>query len=141
MLTYPHFNPVALAIGPLHIHWYGLMYLIGFFSAWLLALWRIKHYKLNWCAHEVSDLLFYGAIGVIIGGRLGYMLFYNTAELWASPLSLFKIWQGGMSFHGGLLGLILSMIFFSKKTKTNFFKFADIVSCVAPIGIFFGRIA
>ncbi|HCA89770.1 MAG: prolipoprotein diacylglyceryl transferase [Legionellaceae bacterium] len=140
MLTYPHFNPVALAIGPLHIHWYGLMYLIGFFSAWLLALWRIKHYKLNWCAHEVSDLLFYGAIGVIIGGRLGYMLFYNTAELWASPLSLFKIWQGGMSFHGGLIGVMLALVYSSHRFNKAFLAVSDFVAPLVPLGLAAGRL-
>ena len=92
MLLFPHINPVAVAIGPIQIHWYGLMYLIAFASAWFLAQWRVKHYHLNWSSEQISDLIFYAALGVILGGRIGYMLFYNTSELINHPLSLFKIW-------------------------------------------------
>lgn len=117
MLTFPYINPVAFSIGPIQVHWYGLMYLIGFVSGWLLAHWRAKHYHLDWTSEQISDLIFYAALGVIVGGRIGYMLFYNFPELLHNPLSLFKLWQGGMSFHGGLLGVALALWLFSRKSK------------------------
>ena len=109
MLHYPGFNPVALQLGPLQVHWYGLMYLVGFASAWLLALVRARKQQPPWSSTEISDLIFYAALGVLLGGRVGYMFFYDFPELLAHPLSLFKVWEGGMSFHGGLLGVLLSM--------------------------------
>src|SRR5215216_5326394 len=108
MLTYPTIDPVAFSLGPLKVHWYGLMYLLAFSVAWLLARYRIAHNNyFHWTEENISDLIFYGALGVIIGGRIGYMLFYNTQELLGNPLSLFKVWEGGMSFHGGLLGVLI----------------------------------
>ena len=140
MLLFPHINPVAVAIGPIQIHWYGLMYLIAFASAWFLAQWRVKHYHLNWSSEQISDLIFYAALGVILGGRIGYMLFYNTSELINHPLSLFKIWQGGMSFHGGLLGVLFATIFFTKKAKKSFWEVTDFVVPLVPLGLAAGRI-
>lgn len=140
MLTFPNINPVAFSIGPLKVHWYGLMYLIGFLSAWLLAHWRAKHYQLSWTSEQISDLIFYAAIGVIIGGRVGYMLFYSFPELIHSPVSLFKIWQGGMSFHGGLLGVIIALWFFGRKYGKPFWEVGDFVVPLVPIGLGAGRI-
>jgi len=140
MLTFPYINPVAFSLGPLKIHWYGLMYLIGFVSAWLLAHWRMKHYKLNWTSEQISDLIFYAALGVIIGGRIGYMLFYNFPELMHKPLSLFKIWEGGMSFHGGLLGVIVALWIFARKFKKAFWEVGDFIAPLVPIGLGAGRI-
>ena len=100
-MIYPTIDPVALSLGPIQIHWYGLMYLLGFSGAWWLG--RLRADRFGWTAVEVEDLLFYGAIGVIVGGRLGYSLFYDLPALIDNPLNLFKVWQGGMSFHGGLL--------------------------------------
>lgn len=140
MLTFPYMNPVAFSIGPLQVHWYGLMYLIGFVSAWLLAHWRMKHYKLNWTSEQISDLIFYAALGVIIGGRIGYMLFYNFPVLLDDPLSLFKIWQGGMSFHGGLLGVITALWIFARKIGKPFWEVGDFIAPLVPIGLGAGRI-
>jgi phosphatidylglycerol---prolipoprotein diacylglyceryl transferase len=140
MFIYPAINPVAFTLGPVQVHWYGLMYLVGFIGAWLLAYWRAKHYKLNWNTEEISDLIFYAALGVILGGRIGYMLFYNTQELMVKPWMLFKVWEGGMSFHGGLIGVISAVWFFSKKFKKNFLAVGDFVAPLVPLGLAAGRI-
>ncbi|WP_454781414.1 prolipoprotein diacylglyceryl transferase [Legionella sp. WA2022007384] len=140
MFTFPYINPVAFSIGPLQVHWYGLMYLIGFVSGWLLAHWRAKHYKLDWTSEQISDVIFYAALGVIIGGRIGYMLFYNFAELVHDPLALFKIWQGGMSFHGGLLGVAIALWLFSRKSGKSFLEIGDFIAPLVPIGLGAGRI-
>lgn len=140
MLLYPYINPVAFSLGPIQVHWYGLMYLIGFVSAWLLAHWRMKHYKLNWNSDQISDLIFFAALGVIIGGRVGYMLFYDFPVLVHTPLSLFKIWEGGMSFHGGLLGVIAALWLFARKYKRPFWEVADFIAPLVPIGLGAGRV-
>ncbi|KTD67466.1 prolipoprotein diacylglyceryl transferase [Legionella santicrucis] len=140
MLTFPYINPIAFSIGPLQVHWYGLMYLLGFVSAWLLAHWRSKHYKLDWTSEQISDLIFYAALGVIIGGRIGYMLFYDFPELVHNPLSLFKIWQGGMSFHGGLLGVVVALWIFAYRQSKPFWEIGDFIAPLVPIGLGAGRI-
>lgn len=140
MLAFPYINPIAFSLGPIQVHWYGLMYLIGFVSAWLLAHWRMKHYKLDWTSEQISDLIFYAAIGVILGGRVGYMLFYNFPELVHDPLSLFKIWQGGMSFHGGLLGVLLALWIFARKFGKAFWDVGDFIAPLVPLGLGAGRI-
>lgn len=140
MLAFPYINPIAFSLGPIQVHWYGLMYLIGFVSAWLLAHWRMKHYKLDWTSEQISDLIFYAAIGVILGGRVGYMLFYNFPELVHDPLSLFKIWQGGMSFHGGLLGVLLALWIFARKFGKSFWEVGDFIAPLVPLGLGAGRI-
>ncbi|TKW76524.1 MAG: prolipoprotein diacylglyceryl transferase, partial [Bradyrhizobium icense] len=104
MLIYPSINPIAFSLGPLKVHWYGLMYAVGFIGAWLLAIYRIKKPNSGWTIDQVSDLLFYTALGVILGGRVGYMLFYDLPNFLSHPWIVFQVWQGGMSFHGGLLG-------------------------------------
>lgn len=139
MLTFPHIDPIAFSLGPLHVHWYGLMYLVGFIGAWALAMWRVKLYQLPWTAEQVSDLIFYAALGVIIGGRVGYMLFYNTQQMINQPLSIFKIWEGGMSFHGGLLGVMLALWYFAYKVKKPFFQVTDFVVPLVPLGLAAGR--
>ncbi len=140
MFTYPYINPVAFSLGPIQVHWYGLMYLLGFISAWMLGHWRAKHYQLNWTSEQISDLIFYAALGVIIGGRVGYMLFYNFPEFIHAPWSLFKIWEGGMSFHGGLLGVILALVFFARKYHKAFWEVGDFIAPLVPIGLGAGRI-
>jgi phosphatidylglycerol---prolipoprotein diacylglyceryl transferase len=140
MFIYPYINPVAFSLGPIQVHWYGLMYLVGFVSAWLLAHWRMKHYQLNWTSEQISDLIFYAALGVIIGGRVGYMLFYNLPELLQAPWSLFKIWQGGMSFHGGLLGVLLALWLFTRRYQKSFWEVGDFVAPLVPLGLGAGRI-
>lgn len=140
MFIYPYINPVAVSIGPIKVHWYGIMYLVAFISAWFLANWRVKRYALKWSAEQIGDLIFYAALGVVLGGRIGYMLFYNTTQLLQDPLSLFKIWQGGMSFHGGLIGVLLAISFFAHKIKKSFLDVADFVTPLVPIGLAFGRV-
>ena len=140
MLTFPNLDPVAFSLGPLQVHWYGLMYLLAFLMAWLLAHWRTKHYQLAWTFEQISDLIFYGALGVILGGRIGYMLFYGTSQLLANPLSVFKVWQGGMSFHGGVLGVAAALWFFSRKINKPFIEIADFVAPIVPLGLAVGRL-
>ncbi|MFC3908380.1 prolipoprotein diacylglyceryl transferase [Legionella dresdenensis] len=140
MLTFPVIEPVAFTLGPLKVHWYGLMYLFGFVAAWGLAQWRARHYKLNWNSNQIGDLIFYAALGVILGGRIGYMLFYNFPRLAHDPLSLFRLWEGGMSFHGGLLGVIVALIIFARKEKRSFWEISDFVAPLVPLGLAAGRI-
>ncbi|MEN9465638.1 MAG: hypothetical protein RL217_1819, partial [Pseudomonadota bacterium] len=109
MLTYPNIDPVAFSVGPLHVHWYGLMYLLAFGTAWLLATYRIKKPGSTWNAEQVSDLLFFCAMGIILGGRVGYVLFYNFDQFLKDPVWLLRVWEGGMSFHGGLLGVLIAV--------------------------------
>jgi len=137
-MNYPNIDPVALSLGPVQIHWYGLMYLFGFMGVWLLGRYRAERY--GWTSDEVEDLLFYGAIGVILGGRIGYILFYDLANYIEQPLNIIKVWQGGMSFHGGLLGVILAFWYFAKKTNRPFFAVSDFIAPFVPIGLFCGRI-
>lgn len=139
MLIYPNIDPIAFSIGPLKVHWYGLMYLIGFVGAWLIAHWRSKHYHLDWTSEQISDLIFYCALGVILGGRVGYMLFYNFSEFLESPLSLFKIWEGGMSFHGGLIGVLIAIYLYSRKIHKKFWEVTDFIAPLVPLGLGAGR--
>ena len=142
-----NFDPVLIDLGIFQIRWYSISYIFGILIGWIYANKIIKLTGANQHNFEAikeshfNDLIIYLVIGIIFGGRLGYVIFYNFEYYSQNFFEIFKIWQGGMSFHGGLLGVIISIIIFSKKTKTNFFKFADVVSCVAPIGIFLGRIA
>jgi len=139
MWQYPNINPVALDLGFFQIHWYGLMYLIAFVLGWGYAVWRAKN-RDDWHTEMVSDLLFYIAMGVILGGRIGYILFYDLAYYLSSPMSIFEVWQGGMSFHGGLLGVTLAMWLFARKTQKSLFNVADFVAPLIPIGLLTGRI-
>ena len=147
MLTYPHINPVAISIGPvagigpLRIHWYGIMYLIGFVAAWWLARYRARRPGSTWVALDIDDLIFYCAIGVIAGGRIGWCIFYGHDVIAQSWLNVFHIWDGGMSFHGGLLGMIVAFLLFCRKYHIRFFQLADVFACAAPIGLFLGRLA
>lgn len=140
MILYPHIDPVALRIGAISIHWYGIMYLLGFTSAWWLAMRRARRPGSGWTRNEVSDLIFYCALGVLIGGRVGYMLFYNLSALLANPLALFKVWQGGMSFHGGLLGVLLCMWLFARRNHKPFLVVSDFVAPLVPLGLAAGRL-
>ncbi len=139
MLTHPGWDPVALRLGPLQIHWYALMYLGGFTAFYLLGKRRARRLG-GWTAEQVMDVLYYGAIGVIVGGRVGYMLFYNWPELLARPWSLFMVWQGGMSFHGGLLGVLLALWWFARKQQRSFWAVMDFVAPLVPIGLGLGRL-
>lgn len=140
MFTYPKIDPVALDLGPVQIHWYGIMYLVAFATAWWLGKKRAEKPGSGWTKEQVSDMIFFGALGVVLGGRIGYMLFYNFPSLVENPLTLFMIWQGGMSFHGGLLGVLLAMYFFGRKYKKAFFDTVDFVAPLVPLGYFAGRV-
>jgi phosphatidylglycerol:prolipoprotein diacylglycerol transferase len=140
MLTYPDIDPVAVALGPVAIHWYGLMYLIGFVGGWWLGVVRARQPNSGWNTTEIGDLLFYVALGVILGGRVGYILFYNFGLFMEDPLMLFRVWQGGMSFHGGLLGVLLAMWLYGRKTGRSFFQVTDFMAPFVPIGLGAGRI-
>ncbi len=139
MLPYPHFDPIALSIGPIDIRWYGLMYLLGFAAAFGLAHWRVKRYALDWTSEQISDLIFFAALGVIIGGRLGYLLFYPTPPHFKLPWSIFKVWEGGMSFHGGLLGVIFALIFFAYRRQKSVWEVIDFAAILTPFGLATGR--
>lgn len=139
MLTYPAIDPVAFSLGPVKVHWYGLMYLFGFFMAWTLAHFRVKRYQLPWNSAQISDLIFYAALGLLIGARLGYMLFYNSAYFFAKPWSLLQVWEGGMSFHGGLVGVIIALFFYSRQIQKSFLEVGDFVVPLVPIGLAAGR--
>ncbi|MFM5502400.1 prolipoprotein diacylglyceryl transferase [Aeromonas veronii] len=138
--VFSQIDPVAFSLGPLSVRWYGLMYLFGFAFAMWLAGRRADAPNSGWTRNEVSDLLFYGFLGVILGGRVGYVLFYNFDLFLADPTYLFKIWTGGMSFHGGLIGVITAMVWFAHKTKRHFFTVADFVAPLIPFGLGVGRI-
>jgi phosphatidylglycerol:prolipoprotein diacylglycerol transferase len=140
MLTYPEIDPVALSLGPLKVHWYGLMYLLGFAAFWLLGRYRASRPGSGWDARMVDDVLFYGVIGVIVGGRLGYMFFYGQGQLLADPLSLLRVWEGGMAFHGGLIGVLVAMWVFARRNGRRFFEVTDFIAPLVPIGLFTGRI-
>jgi len=141
MFVHPDIDPVALSIGPLAMHWYGLMYLLSFLIGWGLGIVRSKQPHVHWQREEVGDFLFYVVLGVVIGGRVGYMLFYQPGLLLENPLQLFYIWQGGMSFHGGMLGVIAAAGWFARVTRRSFFDITDFVAPIVPVGLFFGRIA
>ncbi|MDQ7728834.1 prolipoprotein diacylglyceryl transferase [Halomonas sp. SpR8] len=137
-MEYPAIEPIAVAIGPLVIHWYGLMYVVGFLSAWLLGRWRADYLGLN--KEDISDLIFYSAVGVIVGGRLGYAIFYGMEQWLSNPLWVFQVWDGGMSFHGGLVGVIAATLFFARKKRIAFMDMADFIAPLAPIGLGAGRL-
>ncbi|GLX64508.1 prolipoprotein diacylglyceryl transferase [Proteus vulgaris] len=139
-LKFPEIDPVMFSIGPVSLHWYGMMYLVGFVFALWLANRRAAKPNSGWNKNEVETLLYVGFVGVFIGGRLGYVLFYNLPVFLNDPLYLFKVWDGGMSFHGGLIGVICAMIWFAKRTKRKFFQVADFVAPLIPFGLGLGRI-
>ncbi len=139
-MEFPNIDPVLVSIGPLSIRWYGLMYLIGFAFALWLANRRADKPGSGWTREQVSDLLFAGFLGVVIGGRIGYVLFYNFGLFLDDPLYLFKVWTGGMSFHGGLLGVITAMMLYARKHGRTFFGVADFIAPLVPFGLGMGRL-
>jgi len=140
MIAYPEIDPVALALGPLKIHWYGITYLIAFAGFWFFARLKSKQAHVDWSYEQIDDLLFYGALGVVLGGRIGYTLFYNWHYFLQDPLILFQIQQGGMSFHGGLLGVLFAMWLFARKVHKDFFAVTDFIAVMVPFGLAAGRI-
>jgi phosphatidylglycerol:prolipoprotein diacylglycerol transferase len=140
MIPYPNIDPVALQLGPLAIRWYGLMYIVGFAIAWALARHRARQPGSGWSPAQIDDLIFYCAIGVIVGGRIGSIVFYNFDAWTRDPLMLLRIWQGGMSFHGGLLGVMLAMWLYGRKLGKSFWEMTDFIAPLAPLGLACGRL-
>jgi phosphatidylglycerol:prolipoprotein diacylglycerol transferase len=140
MLQHPAFDPVAIQLGPLKVHWYGLMYLLAFISAWWLASRRARLPGAPVSNDQLEDLIFYGALGVVVGGRLGYVVLYGAGHAHEDALWILRIWEGGMSFHGGLLGVMLAMWWFARKQKQAFGSILDFVAPIVPLGLGFGRI-
>ena len=141
MLIHPQFNAVAFQIGPIAVHWYGLMYLLGFIFFLALGRLRIKRGRYpGWKNEELDDLLFYGVLGVILGGRFGYVLFYKPDYYLTHLLDIFKVWEGGMSFHGGFLGVMIAMMAFARKTGRRFLEVVDFITPLVPMGLAFGRL-
>jgi phosphatidylglycerol:prolipoprotein diacylglycerol transferase len=140
MLQFPDIDPVAFELGPLAVRWYGLMYLAGFASAYLYLCRQVKHQRLDLSCEGVGDLLFAGVFGVVLGGRLGYVLFYNLSYYVQHPLEILHIWEGGMSFHGGLLGVVVAVIIFCRRRDLAIGPIADALVIATCFGLFFGRI-
>jgi phosphatidylglycerol:prolipoprotein diacylglycerol transferase len=141
VLVYPQFDPVAFHVGPLSVRWYGLMYLVGFILFIVLGRRRARAQMLTgWRLSDVDDMLFFGVFGVILGGRLGYVLFYKPSYYFAHPLEIFEVWHGGMSFHGGLLGVLIALWFFARRRHKAFLDVTDFVAPLCPLGLAAGRL-
>ncbi|HUU40208.1 MAG TPA: prolipoprotein diacylglyceryl transferase, partial [Desulfatiglandales bacterium] len=140
MLNYPDINPTIFKIGPFQIRWYGVMYILGIIASYLLVSYQIKKKSLKIDIDIINDLYLFLVIGLIIGARFGYVIFYNLPFYIAHPLKLFAIWEGGMSFHGGLIGIICSGFIFTKNRNIDFWELADLVIVTAPIGLGLGRL-
>ncbi len=138
-MKYIVIDPVIADLGFVKVYWYGVMYLLAFLSAYLLARYRIKS-EVLWNTKHVDDIIFYGALGAVLGGRLGYLLFYNWSVFISNPLTFFNFQNGGMSFHGGFLGVLLAMVIFNKKYQFTFFQTTDFIAPLIPLGLGFGRI-
>ena len=136
-----HLSPVALHIGPFDLRWYSLAYLAGIFVGYWYVLKLLKQPGAPMARRHADDLVFYAALGVILGGRLGYVLFYNLGDYLRHPIEILKLWDGGMSFHGGVIGTSLGIVYFAKKQKLDWLRIHDYVACCVPFGLFFGRIA
>ncbi|HKT72498.1 MAG TPA: prolipoprotein diacylglyceryl transferase [Steroidobacteraceae bacterium] len=140
MVQYPGFNPIAFEIGPIKVHWYGIMYLLGFAGGWMLARARAARPGSTWKPNDVDDLIYYAMLGVILGGRIGYVLFYGLS-FWANdPWYPLKIWEGGMSFHGGMLGVLIAVALLARRRGRNIADVFDFTAPLPGIGLFFGRI-
>ena len=139
-MHYPVIDPVAISLGPVNIYWYAISYLIGIGLVWLTLGYRNRHHASGYTEEALSDLVFYAVIGVLLGGRLGYMLFYGFENLSKDPFSALKVWQGGMSFHGGLLGVLFAVWFFARKTDRTFFEITDFIAPSIPLALGLGRI-
>jgi len=140
MLTYPNIDPVAISIGPLDVHWYGIMYIVAFGGAWRLATYRARKTPGRWTPEQISDLVFYGALGAVAGGRLGSVFFYNFDRFLENPLWLFQVWEGGMSFHGGFLGVLTAFYWYSRKLRRPWFEVLDFIAPFVPFGLGAGRL-
>ena len=141
MLIHPQFDPIAIHLGPIAIRWYGLMYLLAFTFVMVLGRMRIKSQPYSgWTVRDLDDILFYGVLGVVLGGRLGYVLFYKLGHYLSHPIEILYVWQGGMSFHGGFLGVIFAMWLFARKTNKPWLSVTDFIAPLVPLGLGAGRI-
>jgi phosphatidylglycerol:prolipoprotein diacylglycerol transferase len=141
MMVHPQFDPIALSIGPLAVRWYGLMYLIGFGLVWWVGRWRIANRPGGvWTKKDIDDALFYGILGTIIGGRLGYVLFYKLGDYLGEPWRIFYVWEGGMSFHGGMLGVIFAMWLFARSRRQDWLRVTDFMAPLVPLALGMGRL-
>ena len=138
---FPEFDPIAFQIGPLAIRWYALAYIGGLVGAWRYGIWLARRAPELLSGHDIDDFLTWAVFGVILGGRLGYVVFYTPGYFIDNPLEILQIWKGGMSFHGGLVGVMTAMFIFARRRGIAFFALADVVTATAPIGLFLGRIA
>jgi phosphatidylglycerol:prolipoprotein diacylglycerol transferase len=139
-MQFPHIDPVFLRIGPLQFRWYGLMYILSFIATYLILRSETRRKQLPLSGDDVADLVFFGAMGVVLGGRLGYILFYKLSFYLSHPLQIFALWEGGMSFHGGFLGVIVAFVLYSRRKKIPFFTLIDMAAQCAPVGLGLGRI-
>lgn len=135
-LAYPAISPIIFSVGPLALRWYSLAYLVGILFGWWLVAKRVKKYDIPVTSKNLEDAAFYITLGVILGGRLGYVLFYGSGQYWQNPLQIFALWQGGMSFHGGILGVIIAIYLLSKHINYSFLRITDLVAPTVPFGIF-----
>lgn len=141
MLHHPEFDPIALSIGPIAIHWYGLMYLVGFALVYLLGRWRLSRgHTTALTPRDLEDLIFYSVLGVVLGGRLGYVLFYKFSYYLSHPIEIFYLWEGGMSFHGGLVGVIAVMLLYAHKKRLSFLTVSDFLAPLIPLSLGAGRL-
>ena len=141
MLIHPQFDPIALSLGPIAIRWYGLMYVAAFVLFLVLGRMHMKRRPdMGFTKENLDDLLFYGMLGVVLGGRLGFVLFYKPMYYLSNPIEIFYIWQGGMSFHGGFLGVLVAMLFFGRKTGRTFWQVTDFIAPLVPTGLATGRL-
>ncbi len=140
-LAYPEVDPIAISLGPIAIRWYSLAYIFGILAGWRYSRWLCFQAPRQLRPIAMDDFIVWATLGIILGGRIGYVLFYNFTYFLYNPLEIFAVWQGGMSFHGGLIGVITAMVLFARKENVHFLTLADIVACATPIGLFFGRLA
>ena len=140
MIHYPQIDPVALSLGPISIYWYGMTYVGGLIFAWWLGKQRAQLAQSPVAEEQIDDLIFYAALGIVAGGRIGYALFYGAGSLWDDPLRVFRSWEGGMAFHGGFLGVVIAMWLFSRHQKIEFGALVDFIAPLAPVGLALGRI-
>ena len=138
-MHYPIIDPIIFSLGPVALRWYGLMYLLGFAAVYWLGNRRMRTHPGNWNSEQISDLVFYGALGAVLGGRVGYVIFYNFGTFLSDPIYLFRVWEGGMSFHGGFLGVLVALLLFTSKTSRHFLQVTDFIAPLCPIGLGLGR--
>lgn len=140
-IDFPNISPIIFSIGPIAIRWYSMAYIAGILFAWFCIVRNIEKYKVKLTRKDVEDLAFYATLGIILGGRLGYVIFYGGSAFWHNPLQVFEIWKGGMSFHGGVVGVIVATYFFARKINYRFLGLTDLIVLFAPMGILLGRLA